>query len=176
MMAHVRGAHHEKQVTYICKLCMGHFPTVRGLNGHFNIHHKRESTDASAYTRIYMGTYTLIPFCKECGYAHFKLFSSELGCWCADRRPTPGTAHEYDALYDSPITEIKGLVHTRKRVISDDYVCEKVGVAFTKKKTTASTSKTVPKVVVKKLKTGEAYSVVPKYGPTPRQCRAKRDN
>ena len=51
------------------------------------------------------------------------------------------------------------------------YMSEKVGVAFAKKKTTASTSKTVPKV--KRLKTGEAYLVVPKYRPSPKKDDVK---
>ena len=173
LMAHVRGAHHDKQVAFVCKICCCHFPSVRGFVGHYNAHHSGEAKkypNASSYAHVHFGKYQLIPFCKECGYANFKLYANELGCWCLNRKPTPGKAYDYESLYDGDILDIQGLTYERKRAIPDTYECTKAGTTFAKcvseDPLAQQAEQTVPKVVIRKLPSSRK-SQCPKYGPTP---------
>ena len=134
LQAHIRGAHHFKNVCYVCKICVAHFTAAKPYLGHFMELHQAEvkkGQDASAFCRVIFGQYQLIPFCKECGYANFYLFKNKLGCLCKDKRPKPGSALEWDLGSTVEIDPLKNIKYSYEgETISHKHVCAKTGSSF----------------------------------------------
>ena len=142
---HMHAVHNHKHQAYVCTVCHCHFPASRDFLGHILHHHREEvskgvypepstfsrlSGEGDRFLRVILGTYTCIPFCRLCSFAHFELYSRQLGCWCPSRRPTPGEPRDYrgSPLWD--ILPLKEVIMFPKDTIPPDHMCTGPGIPF----------------------------------------------
>ena len=142
---HMHAVHTVKFQTYICTVCKCHFPASRDFIGHILPIHREEvskgiypepaafsrfSGETDRFLSLILGSYTCIPFCRLCGFAHFELYSRNLGCWCMSRRPTPGEPHDYHGPPSGDILPLSASVMFPKETIPHSYTCSGPGCPF----------------------------------------------